>query len=183
MPWSDTVQEIRDGNEAGVETLCAAVSECARALLFHSVEAQAVDDHVQEVMIIVLGAIRSGELRDPHCLMAFVRTVTRRQATIHIRRAILRRRRLTSVESENPAAPLHESPEARFSGQERLAAIGIVLEKLSPRDREILVRFYCEEQDSRLICREMRLTSTQFRLYKSRALAKCVQSTRPLRIA
>jgi RNA polymerase sigma factor (sigma-70 family) len=183
MPWSETVQEIRDGNEAGVETLCAAVSECARALLFHSIEAQAVDDHVQEVMIIVLGAIRSGELRDPNSLMAFVRTVTRRQVNIYIRRAIVRRRRLISVELENPVAPLQESPEARLSQQQRRAAIGIVLGKLSPRDREILVRFYCEEQGSLDICREMQLASTQFRVYKSRALAKCVQSTRPLRIA
>ena len=183
MPWSETVQEIRDGNEAGVETLCAAVSEYVRALLFHSVEAQAVDDHVQEVMIIVLGAIRSGELWDPNCLMAFVRTVTRRQATIHIRRAIMLRRRLIPVEFAAPVAPFDESPEARLSQQQRVAAIGIMLQRLCPRDREILTRFYGEEQDSPHICREMQLTSTQFRLYKSRALAKCVQSTRPLRMA
>jgi RNA polymerase sigma factor (sigma-70 family) len=157
--------------------------------LFHSVEAQAVDDHVQEVMIIVLGAIRSGELRDPDCLMAFVRTVTRRQATMHIRSAIVRRRRMIPVESAVPVAPSHESPEARLSERERIAVIGMVLERLCPRDREILTRFYYEEQDSGQICREMRLTSTQFRLYKSRALARCGElshrpySTRPLRIA
>jgi len=191
MPWSGTVEEIRSGNELGMETLCAAVSECARAQLFQSVEAQAVDDHVQEILIIVLAAIRSGELRDPECLMGFVRTVTRRQVTMHIRRAIVVRSRLISVESAAaPRAPLHESPEARLSQQERIATIGIVLAGLCPRDREILIRFYYEEQDSLQICLEMELTATQFRLYKSRALAKCgelsqrrTQSTRPLRIA
>lgn len=197
MPWSGTVEQIRSGNEAGVETLCAAVSECARAQLFQSVEPQAVEDHVQEVIIIVLAALRRGELRNPECLMGFVRTVTRRQVTGHIRRAIVSRRRMIPVDStELPTAPSHESPEARLRLQERIAAVQNVLERLCPRDREILTRFYYEEQDAQQICREMQLTPTQFRLYKSRALVKCgemrhsprrihrvPQSTSPLRMA
>jgi RNA polymerase sigma factor (sigma-70 family) len=189
MPWSLEVEQIRSGNELDVEPLCAAVTECARAQLYHSIEPQAVDDHVQEVLMIVLAAIRSGELRNPECLMGFVRTVTRRQVTVHIRRAIVRRRRLISVESGDlPMAPADESPEARLRLQERVALVRLVLERLCARDREILVRFYYKEQDSVQICFEMDLTATQFRLYKSRALAKCselrrLQSTRPLRIA
>lgn len=189
MPWTAAVQQIRTGNELSVETLCAAVTECARAQLYQSVEAQSVDDHVQEVLMIVLAAIRNGELRNPECLMGFVRTVTRRQVTVHIRRNVIRRRRITSVESsELPAAPADESPEARLRLQERVALVRDVLERICSRDREILVRFYYKEQDSHQICREMQLTSTQFRLYKSRALAKCSElgraySTRPLRIA
>lgn len=193
MSWSLEVERIRSGNELDVEPLYVAVTECARAQLYQSIEPQAVDDHVQEVLIIVLAAIRRGELRNPECLMGFVRTVTRRQVTVHIRRAIVRRRRMVSVESgELPTAPSHESPEARVRLQERVALVRIVLERLCPRDREILVRFYYEEQDSVQICLEMDLTATQFRLYKSRALAKCSdlrraqstrQSTRPLRIA
>jgi DNA-directed RNA polymerase specialized sigma24 family protein len=152
-----------------------------------------VDDYVQEVLIIVLGAIRTGELRDPQCLMGFVRTVTRRQVAVHIRGAILSRRRLVSVEgTAAPATPSRESPEALVALQQRIAAVDRILFTLCPRDREILVRFYRDEQDSEQICLEMRLTSTQFRLYKSRALARCcelrlsagrTQSTRPLRIA
>jgi RNA polymerase sigma factor (sigma-70 family) len=189
MSWAAAVQQIRSGNELSMDTLCEAVTECARAQLYHSVEPQAVDDHVQEVLIIVLAAIRGGELRNPECLMGFVRTVTRRQVTIHIRRNIVRRRRMISVESGVlPTAPADESPEARLRLQERVALVSKVLERLCPRDREILVRFYYEEQDSVQIGHEMHLTATQFRLYKSRALAKCselrrVQSTRPLWIA
>jgi RNA polymerase sigma factor (sigma-70 family) len=193
MDWSAAVAEIRSGNECGVEALYAAVSDCARGQLFHSVDPQAVDDHVQEILMIVQEAIRSGELRDPHCLMGFVRTVTRRQVAVHIRAMILRRRRLISVESTAaPVAPSHESPEARLAIRERIAVVGRILGRLCPRDREILVRFYYDEQESQQICREMELTATQFRLYKSRALAKCgdlthhtrrIQSTSPLRIA
>jgi RNA polymerase sigma-70 factor, ECF subfamily len=197
MPWSELVEEIRSGNEQSVDGLYAAVSGCARAQLFRSVDPQAVDDHVQEVLIIVLTAIRSGELRDSRCLMGFVRTVTRRQAAVHIRGAIVRRRRMVSMEAADPVTPSDESPEAHVASRQRVAVVKKVLEKLSERDRDILIRFYYEEQDSAHICREMHLTATQFRLYKSRALVKCceltdharpsrsdrIQSTRPLRIA
>jgi len=197
MPWSELVEEIRGGNEQSIASLYAAVSDCARAHLFRTIDPQAVDDHVQEVLMIVLSAIRSGELRDSRCLMGFVRTVTRRQAAAHIRHAIARRRRMVSIESADPASPSHESPEARLVSRQQVAVVKKVLEKLCDRDRDILIRFYYKEQDSEHICREMHLTATQFRLYKSRALVKCceltdrvrptrsdrIQSTRPLRIA
>jgi RNA polymerase sigma factor (sigma-70 family) len=190
MPWTNAVEQFKSGDQRGADTLCAAVSDCARSQLIQSVDLQAVDDYVQEVLIIVMGAIRSGELRDPHCLMGFVRTVTRRQVAVHIRLAILRRSRLVSVEgTAAPKAPSEKSPEALVVLQERIAAVHHVLHKLRVRDREILIRFYYHEQDSAQICLAMRLTTTQFRLYKSRALAKCgelrlsAQSTSPLRIA
>lgn len=194
MPWAKIVDEIRNGSERGSELLYTAVRECARPHLFQTVDPHSVDDHIHEILMIVLAAVRSGELRDPLCLMGFVRTVTRRQVSVHIRRSMARRRRLISVESTPGAvAPACESPEERLALQEQAAAVRRVLGRLRPRDREILTRFYFEEQDSRTICGEMGLTATQFRLYKSRALAKCgefsaryartIQSTRPRRIA
>jgi DNA-directed RNA polymerase specialized sigma24 family protein len=47
-----------------------------------------------------------------------------------------------------------------------------VLNSLPKRDREVLARFYLEEQAHGQICREMGLTETQFRLVKSRAKAR-----------
>jgi DNA-directed RNA polymerase specialized sigma subunit len=47
-----------------------------------------------------------------------------------------------------------------------------VLAELSERDREILTRFYVDEQGQEQICSEMALTETQFRLLKSRAKAR-----------
>jgi RNA polymerase sigma-70 factor, ECF subfamily len=47
-----------------------------------------------------------------------------------------------------------------------------VLESLSRRDREILIRFYLQEESQDQICRDMELTETQFRLLKSRAKAR-----------
>jgi DNA-directed RNA polymerase specialized sigma subunit len=54
------------------------------------------------------------------------------------------------------------------------------LRRLKKRDREILERFYLREQNAQQICAEMRLTETQFRLFKSRAIARCVSLVQPL---
>jgi DNA-directed RNA polymerase specialized sigma24 family protein len=43
---------------------------------------------------------------------------------------------------------------------------------ISRRDREILRRFYVEEQSQETICEEMGLSYNQFRLLKSRAKAR-----------
>ena len=45
------------------------------------------------------------------------------------------------------------------------------LNRLTPVRREILDRFYLQEQSAGQICREMGLTKTQYRLAKSRAKA------------
>ena len=47
-----------------------------------------------------------------------------------------------------------------------------VLNSIAKRDREVLVRFYLQEQTPDEICQAMQLTETQFRLIKSRAKAR-----------
>jgi DNA-directed RNA polymerase specialized sigma24 family protein len=47
-----------------------------------------------------------------------------------------------------------------------------ILSAMREREREVLVRFYLEEQPAPEICRAMGLTETQFRLLKSRAKAR-----------
>jgi RNA polymerase sigma factor (sigma-70 family) len=173
MLLSSVIEDIRCGDERGADILYSEVSVKARAQLMHRIDPAAVDDHVQDILMIVLAAIRKGELRDPLCVMGFVRTVTRRQIAVHIRRAIIRRKVISVDSGAPPAAPSNESPEARLAARERIDSLREILGGLCARDREILVRFYFQDQDSDAICSKMRLTPTQFRLYKSRALDKC----------
>ena len=64
------------------------------------------------------------------------------------------------------------NPEQNAAFREKTTIMVEVLRELSPRDREILTRFYLEEQSQDQICEEMHLTETQFRLLKSRAKAR-----------
>ena len=62
-------------------------------------------------------------------------------------------------------------PEQNAARLQRAEMMRAVLSSLLPREREVLTRFYLDEQPQRQICRDMRLTDTQFRLLKSRAKA------------
>ena len=63
-------------------------------------------------------------------------------------------------------------PERRAVDNERADVVRRVLKGVSRRDREVLRRFYVEEQSQEQICEEMQLTYNQFRLLKSRAKAR-----------
>ena len=59
---------------------------------------------------------------------------------------------------------------AIFNQKEEL--VRRILAELSSRDREILTRFYLQEESQEEICAVMILTETQFRLLKSRAKSR-----------
>ena len=63
-------------------------------------------------------------------------------------------------------------PERRVIEQEGQDVALRMLNSLPKRDREVLVRFYLQEQTAEEICRDLNLTETQFRLIKSRAKAR-----------
>jgi RNA polymerase sigma-70 factor (ECF subfamily) len=133
---------------------------------------QELDDKVHDTFVVVVQAIRRGELREPERLMGFVRTVVRRQVAAHIDRVIHIRREQTDLESSTRIPDPSENPEETAIFQQRMELIKRVLSELCDRDREILTRFYLREQGQNEICSEMLLTETQFRLLKSRAKAR-----------
>jgi RNA polymerase sigma-70 factor (ECF subfamily) len=177
--WADVVGKIRSGDGVGVEELYAALSGGACSRILRRLDEQTAGDRLHEIMVIVLEAIRKGDLRDPDRLMGFVWTVTRRRAAAHIRSAVFQRRHSVALGHRELSAPCEQSPEARTARQERLDVVMKMLGSLRSRDREILERFYFREQEPSQICGEMHLTDTQFRLYKSRAIAKCYDLAHP----
>ena len=101
----------------------------------------------------MIEAIQNGAVRQPERLPAFVQMVV--QQTI-------------------ASAPHNVRPEAEsclVRWQDRADA-DRVLHSLPAKDREILVRFYCQEQPMEQICREMDVTAAQFRAIKIRARDK-----------
>ena len=170
--WTAIVERIHSGDGAGIEELYAGVQAVVRgktlANLSRMTHESCPDDNVHEVLLVVLQAIRYGQLRDPEKLPGFIQTVARRQIVAALRRAAANRR----LASRN-APSWADSPEARLTNREKAERLRAALADLSRRDREILERFYFKEQPPEQICGEMNLTGTQFRLYKSRAIAKC----------
>ena len=179
--WADLVGRVRRGEASGAEDLYRTVSGNATARLRRNVDPHLVEDRLHDIVVTVLEAIQEGVLREPERLMGFVRTVTQRQVAAHIRSNMASRRRLTPINLLELPSPRQHSPDAALVREEKALALRRVMLQLRERDREILIRFYSYEQSPEQICQEMNLTPNQFRLFKSRAIARCSDVAHRLR--
>ncbi len=170
--WSVLVDQIKAGQDVGMERLYKLFSRGIRYYLCRQLGPQELEDKVHDTFLIVVHAVKRGDLREPERLMGFVRTVVRRQVAAHIDNAVHTRREQADLESGVSVADRKENPEQEAIIREEAELMKSALSALSQRDRDILVRFYLQEQPQEQICRELSLTETQFRLCKSRAKAK-----------
>jgi RNA polymerase sigma-70 factor (ECF subfamily) len=170
--WGTLVSQIKAGEDAGMEQLYKLFSRGIRYYLCRQLGPQELEDKVHDTFLIVVNAIKRGDLREPERLMGFVRTVVRRQVAGYIENAVHTRRDQADLESGAAVADRKHNPEQEAIIREKAALMRTSLQALSQRDRDILVRFYLKEQPQEQICQEMSLTETQFRLLKSRAKAK-----------
>ena len=170
--WPALVERVRQNDPGGMEELYRVFSKGIRYFLCRQLGPQDLDDKVHDVFLIIAQAIQRGDLREPDRLMGYVRTVVRRQVAAHIEEAVHNRRNLADIDTGLPIADHSPSPEQIAIRQQNGEIARRMLQSVSRRDREILVRFYLEEQPPEQICSEMNLTETQFRLIKSRAKAR-----------
>jgi RNA polymerase sigma-70 factor, ECF subfamily len=170
--WANVVERIRDNDQPAIEELYRVFSRGIRYYLCRQLGPQDLDDRVHDCFLVVIQAIKKGDIREPERLMGFVRTIVRRQIAGYIEGMVETRKKQVDIEfgSIIPDGKLNPERSAMSKQQEEIAVK--VLRTISSRDREILTRFYLHEQSQEQICREMSLTETQFRLMKSRAKAK-----------
>src|ERR1700744_2242087 len=90
--WADLVERIRTGVTDGMEELYALFSKGIRFYLCRQLGPQELAEKVHDTFVVVVQAIRRGELREPHRLMGFVRTIVRRQVAAHIDQVVHTRR-------------------------------------------------------------------------------------------
>ena len=172
IDWHLLVQQIKAGEEDGMEQLYKLFSRGIRFYLCRQLGPQELEDKVHDTFLIVVNAVKRGDLREPDRLMGFVRTVVRRQVAAYIEQAVHLRREQAELESGASVVDRSQNPEEEAMFKQKAELMKSALGALSKRDRDILIRFYLKEQPQEQICREMSLTETQFRLLKSRAKAK-----------
>lgn len=170
--WAQLVERIRSGDQTGMEDLYKVFSSGIRYYLCRQLGPQELEDKVHDTFLIVVQAIRKGDLREPERLMGFVRTVARRQVAAHIDRTAQRRREEAELDTGIPVPDAKQTPEEHAIARQRVELMREVLRGISKRDREILTRFYLQGQSQKEICEDMSLSETQFRLLKSRAKAR-----------
>jgi RNA polymerase sigma factor (sigma-70 family) len=155
-----------------MEELYQMFSTGIRFLLYRQLGPHDLDDKVHDVFVIITEAICNGELREPERLMGYVHTVVRRQVASHIDRAVNLRRNRVDMDFQESLSDKRPDPEREAIERENLTLAMRVLQSIPKRDREVLTRFYLNEEPAEEICRNMDLSETQFRLIKSRAKAR-----------
>lgn len=166
------VERILADDPHAIEDLYRYFYKGVRYQLYRSLGIRELDDRVHDTFLMVLQAIRRGELREPARLMGYVRTVVRRQIACYIEQTVQQRRDAFDQDLTNGIRDRKHNPEDRAIRRESRELMAEILGSIEPRDREILTRFYLLEQSQEQICEEMDINDTQFRLLKSRAKAR-----------
>jgi RNA polymerase sigma-70 factor (ECF subfamily) len=172
VDWTGLVTRIQRGEESGMEDLYRLFARGIRFYLCRQLGIQELDDKVHDTFLIVVQAIRRGDLREPDRLMGFVRTVVRRQVAAHIDQVVHSRRDELHLDVGVRVVDNRRNPEQNMAFQQKVDFMVEILNQLSERDREVLTRFYLQEETQEEICEGMNLSETQFRLLKSRAKAR-----------
>lgn len=172
VDWPELVMRIKRGDGSGMEDLYRLFGRGIRFYLCRQLGVQELDDKVHDTFLIVVQAILRGDLREPERLMGFVRTVVRRQVAAHIDQVVHSRREELHLDVGVRVVDRRRNPEQTMAFQEKVDFMVEILDRLGERDRDILTRFYLQEETQEQICQEMKLSETQFRLLKSRAKAR-----------
>lgn len=157
---SDLVARIAEGDRNAETEFVRAYERGVRALVRRHCRPgdPIVDDLAQEVLSRVLERLRAGAIRDAAALPAYV------QATIvYTTSAEYRSRRQTEPESTIDELPSDDNPSERVSSNQLSTLLRTLLEQLPvARDREILARFYLDEQDKDDVCRQLGIDAAHF---------------------
>jgi len=160
------VEQIRRHHPPALEELYEMVKNFS-FFLMRQLGREDLQDNIHDVFLTAAQAITAGKLRDPERLTAFLTTVTRFYSYSQIERRVQGRSRLVILDEID--VPDEKNLEQRFYSEQQTRLVNDLLQSLSWMNREILRRFYIEEQPKEQICRELKLTPTQFRNMKSQA--------------
>src|SRR5258708_34071764 len=138
--WLALVESIKSCERSGMEELFRVFSRGVRFYLCRQLGPQDLDDRVHDTFVIVVQAIRKGELREPERLMGFVRTVVRRQVAAQIDRSVQNRREQADMDTTVAVSDGRDSPEETAIIRQHEGTADALLRSVSLRDRESLTR-------------------------------------------
>jgi RNA polymerase sigma factor (sigma-70 family) len=169
--WREIVEDIVAGHAPAEQALYQVLNRTTRLFFLQQLGWQQADDLVPDLFMTVLQSIRAGRMRDAESLMGYVTIIARRMVARTIRQISAARSRELSPD-DTLLSDRSSNPEQERQRKETHDLMRRVLSEMTPQAREILRRFYLDEQPAPQICREMGLTGDQFRLLKWRAKAR-----------
>ncbi len=133
--------------------------------LRHLGNTAAAADLMQQVMLMMIERLRAGLLREPERLASFVFGICR-MVVLELRRGQARRERLLEAYGEALSPP-----EATPPNLDR-ARLAQCLERLSERERTVLLLTFCDDVPADALARELGLSPANIRVIRHRSLAR-----------
>ena len=159
------VERAASGDRAAEDELCRMVTPAVRIFASRRLRARdAVDELVQDVLLVVIEAVRAGRVEDPERIGLFVLGVCRNLAR---ERARIRDRRLALWEQHAPLLETSSQP-AELVPRARLEDC---LGQLTQRTRELLRRAFVDSETHAEIGAALGLSEGNARVVRHRALA------------
>lgn len=170
---AELVRQIGSGNDGEAEAeFCRRMRPRIRLYgLRHLRDEYAADDLAQQVLLIVLEALRAGRLRQPEKLAAFV-LGTCRMAMLNLRRGTQIKERL--LKQFGAGLPAAAPPPVPFLDRDRLERC---VQNLSERERTVVVMTFYDEQTGADVATFLGVSEANVRVIRHRAihqLRKCM---------
>ena len=133
--------------------------------------APTAEDFSQDTFLTVIRKIRNGDLKQPESLGSFVAGVARNHAIEQMR--VMRRRAGEDLKTADHVPDPSQNQLDKLQKSEQLDEIREVMNELIPRYRELLLRYYINEEEKEVICNDLGLSSAQFDGVLHRARKRC----------
>lgn len=163
------VERLRSGDARTEEHFVAYFGKLIQLKLRSRLNSkEAIEDVRQETFVRVLASLRSPQgLRQPERLGAFVNSVCNNVLLEHYRS---RDRSESLDDEEEPSFPSREaSALSLVLTKDTKRVVGIVLDKLTERDRRLLRGVFLEERDKDEVCQEFGVDREYMRVLVHRA--------------
>lgn len=178
---AELFQRIRDKDISAVEQLYAYIG-CA---LYAKSVAAGLDpgdreDVCHDVYMTVISAIQREVIREPEALLGYTATILRRKIIDRLKHKNSYQD-LVATDHIKALIDKRQTPDEEAISIQRKQLMGRGFASLKPIDREILQRFYLQQQTKERIVADLNLTQTEFRLRKTRALQRVKREVAKIR--
>ena len=157
---ADMVSRVHAGDRAAEREFVAQYQRGVRVLVRRHCRPgdPIVEDLVQDVLARVLERLRAGALHDAAALAGYVQ-----KTVVHATSAEYRRRRASEPIAAIEELPAREDPVQHLDAEQLARTVRTVLVEMPvERDREVLRRFYLDEQDKDEVCRVLDIDAAHF---------------------
>jgi RNA polymerase sigma-70 factor (ECF subfamily) len=162
VDYAQLVKRIIDG-DAGAEAELVALFEDAVLHIIRRIakNSSMIEDFSQDTFLLVIRKIRNCDVQQPESLAAFIANTARFHTFEQLRKL---KQRAASEDLENAEHVPDPTPNRldELQASEQLDEIRSLVRELRPRYRELLLRFYINEEPKMTICADLCLTSSQF---------------------